>query len=423
MNLREIITTKPKVLTEKEKDGSMKILAPFIVTGRLNKNRRLYPLSLVKREVDRLQPSIKAGALLSSADHPFTPHTSLADASHIITKLELDKDGMGWMEARVLPTTKGKNVMTIIKAGGQLGISARGVGDIRSDGTIEKNYQLLGCDIVTNPAEPKAVFDKSNVCESVEFEEENGDTQKQKDLEEAVSDLETQSYLNAIEEGFHGTQADWEKIHGGGLRKMMGIKEEDGKTSVQKLTEEQIRKRTWRYFDEARRAGFKGAYDQWKEKYPKIVEQASEGIKLSEEKVVKPKKSFVGDVRFYYNEAILGGFKGTIEQFKEQHPELVETRSYEEKMAEEAQRVFEELKEANPNSALELEHVRSMLEKEEEEKADKRLRKKAISIANRYVDSSMNIEKMVEKEFQILKAERDERKRKNWQAYKRLLEE
>ncbi len=92
--LREIIEPKIEILSEKKnKDGSetMQILVPCIVTGRKNRNGRLYSLPLLQREVNRVQASIKAGAMIGSADHPAGALTTLSDASHIITKLEIDK--------------------------------------------------------------------------------------------------------------------------------------------------------------------------------------------------------------------------------------------------------------------------------------------------------------------------------------------
>lgn len=59
-------------------------------------------------------------------------------------------------------------------------------------------------------------------------------------------------------------------------------------------------------------------------------------------------------------------------------------------------------------------------------KSDKRLRKRAIAIVSRELGgntSQVTIEKMVEVEFQALKEHRDEKRQKNWEAYKRLLDE
>ena len=339
MKLTDLFETKIKILSEKEtKDGSMKILAPFIQTGRKNKNGRLYGYDLIHREIARLQPSIKAGAMISSADHPFTPHTSLANASHIITKLELDKNGKGWMEATILPNEKGKNVMTIVKAGGQLGLSIRGLGDVSPSGTVEKNYKLLGCDIVTSPAEPTATFDKSNICESLEFEEDNPE-----DLEEEIINLEKESFLNAVENGFQGTQSEWEEIHGGDLRKMVGLKEEDGKTVVEKLTEEAINARVLSFYNEAVASDYKGTFDEWKKEFPKIVETASESIRISEKK--EPKKPF--KARISWSEAVASGFTGTIDKWKKKYPdfELIlpepTQKPIVETLGQEAQRIFE----------------------------------------------------------------------------------
>ena len=428
--LREILETKVKILSEKKnKYDSMTILAPWIVTGRKNQNGRLYGHDLIQREVARLQPSIKAGSAIGNADHPAGALSTLADASHIITKLELDKDGKGWMTAKILNTTKGKNVVEIIKAGGQLGISARGAGNVSSSGTVESDYKLLGIDFCTSPSEPEAVFDKSNICESLEFSEDE-DAQKQKDLEEAVNNLEKESYLNALDSGFIGSQEDWEELSGGNLRTMMGLKEDDGKTTVQKLTEETVKKRTFFFYEEAVRGGYRKSFDEWKEEYPKLVEQASKGIKIEEKKEPEPKETFKAKIS--WSEAVKSGFTGTIAEFKKQYPDVVlevpkiPEKPITENLEQEAQRIFAGLKRDNPNSSVTFESVKKYLEKEEEAQTDKRLRERAIAIVSRDLAGNVSqevIERMVESEFQALKTEREERKKKNWEAYRRLLDE
>ncbi len=434
--LREILQPEIQILSEqKTKDGSLKILAPWIQADRKNNNGRLYPLSLLQREVAETQKRIEQGSAIGSADHPGGAFTTLGDASHIITKLEVDKNGKGWMEAKILPTSKGKNVIEIIKAGGQLGISARGAGSISKDGRVESDYKLLGIDIVTNPSEPTATFDQSNVFESLEFSDESKskNKDKNKELEKAINKLEQESYLSALDSGFKGDQKDWLK-NCGSLREAMGLKEDDEDERVEKLTEEQINKRIRGYYREAVSAGFKGDFNAWKKQYPRIVEMAKQPIKIVEKKEVK--RPFNGKMTL--SEARGAGFKGTAQQFKEKYPEMelvlpappqkikkvVERELTEKEITEEAGRIFTALSKDNPDNKIMLEDVKKILMEEEEEKVDKRIRKKAIMIVSQEADGSVSQEKlkeMVEIEVKNLQAERKKRLSANWKCYRRLL--
>lgn len=444
MKLQELIEAKIKILREKKtKDGSMTILAPWIVTGRKNQNGRLYPYNLIHREIARVQTKIKAGALISSADHPQGALTSLADASHIIRKLEIDKDGKGWMEATILPTTKGRNVMTIIKAGGQLGISARGAGTLNPSGTVNDDYRLLGIDFCTSPSEPEAVFNKSNVCESISFEEDEDpeldkndiakEMKRRAELEETLVNLMSESFSKAVADNmWYGDFESYKKRYGKGLREVMGLDEpsEGIKQAEQKVTEQAVKERLYSHYEEALKAGFRGTFSQWKEKYPRLVEQAEKGIKISEQKA-KPKEPFVAKIS--WSEAQASGFTGTVEEYREQYPNielmvpappqkpLVET------LTEEATRIYTGLKKENPNSVLKLEHVRDMLIKELEPKRERKLREFAIRRVNASLEgcgsapSQQLLAKMIEDEIAFIREQRAEKKRKNWQAYKRLL--
>lgn len=435
MKLQEIYESKIKILSErKTKDGSLYILAPWIMTGRKNRNGRLYSQPLIQREVAKFQDRIKSGSVIGSADHPAGAFTTLDTASHIVTKLTVDKDGQGWMEAKILPTSKGKNVIEIINSGGQLGISARGAGTVSPNGIVANDYKLLGIDIVTNPSEPTATFDKSNIFESVEFSEEENRV-KDEDLEKEINALEKESWLSACESGYSGSQEDWEKQYSGSLREMMGLPEkESGKTNVQKLTEEAVNAKIMSFYNEAIQGGFIGSISEFKEKYPTIVEAASE-VKITEKKK-EIKEKFVS--RMPFSEAVSAGFKGTISEFKEQHPDIeitslslppqkkvvVEKELNDEEMVKEAARIFTKISKENPKSSITLEDVIQMLEKENEEKVDKRIRRQAIAIVAHDADGTASpemLEKMVKMEIKNLQEARKERREKNWEAYKRLL--
>lgn len=428
--LQELIEAKAKILSENKDDNVMNVSVPWIQADKKNQNGRTYPKSLLQREIARVQSSVKKGSFIGTGDHPFSGIENIATASHIVTALSLDEKGQGWAEMRILPTERGKTIQTLIRNGATLGVSCRGFGNVGDDGRVSDDYKLVGVDVVTNPSFKNAVFDKSNIFESVEFEEEN---EVEKELESAINDLEKQSFLGAVESGFKGTEEEWHRMYGGGLREMVGLPVLDRETPVQKLTEEQIKNRTYGYFLEAQKAGYLGSFPEWKEKYPRLVEMASEAKVVLSEKKEEPKAPFKSKIT--WNEVVASGFIGTMDEWREKFPniELIAPISpqkpiVERTLKQEAARIFTALSKENPNSQLTLESVIEMLEKEGESKREKKTRELAIyrvnkSLAGSGSDVSQQIlTKMVDDEVKAIKEEKEERKRKNWQAYKRLLD-
>jgi len=422
--LREIIAIEElTILSErKAKDGSMTISAPWIRAGVKNKNGRLYSLSLLEREVAKTQKRIEAGSAIGSADHPLGAHTTLGDASHIITKLSIDKDGRGMMEAKILPTSKGKNVIEIINAGGELGISARGAGSISPSGIVGDDYTLLGIDFCTSPSEPTAVFNKSNVFESQNFEEE--EIEEEDDREQVMYTLLSASYGMALNQGFTGDFDLYCTLHEKGLREVMALPANDRvPTQIIADIEEAIRDRTYGYYLEAQSAGYKGTYEEWKEKFPQLVESAGE---KAEPKAPEKSSATWGEIRE-------SGYRGSQDEYKKEFPNITillpkaPEKVIVESLEAEAKRIYEGLKKDNPNSSLQLEDVRNMLFKEGEGKRARKERELAAFRVSRSLAGSGSalpqavLEKMVQEEIESIKEQKAEKKRKNWEAYKRLL--
>ncbi len=204
MKIREIIEAKDlKILTEKAKDGSMTVYAKFSEAEKKNQNFRIYPLEILSREVDRLQSKISSGQFLGQSDHSDSPATFLKDVSHVVTGLEM-KGNNGYATIKILNTSAGKNVQEIIKGKGKIGISTRSVGSVSPSGIVQKDLKLLALDLVANPSVADATIGKENILEGIDFEEN-----EDKDLEKEIDELERESYLNAINAGFKGSQKDW----------------------------------------------------------------------------------------------------------------------------------------------------------------------------------------------------------------------
>ena len=162
-----------KILTEaKQADGSiMKIMAPFTQCDSENANGRIYSKDIMQREVDRVQADISDGRMLGSADHPKSGSTELDKVSHIVNKLEIDEKGQGWASLSILDTTSGKNLKTILKSGGTLGLSTRGFGTFdEKTKKVKEDYRLSGLDIVSNPSYQKGIFNATNIFESMNLD-------------------------------------------------------------------------------------------------------------------------------------------------------------------------------------------------------------------------------------------------------------
>jgi len=100
--------------------------------GRLakNANNRYYPEALLKREIDKINERIKTGNTVWG--HPFHPKDGQGksdDISHLWTKVWMNDSGICEGNLTILPTTSGKNIQTLVKAG-KLGLSSRGFGTV-----------------------------------------------------------------------------------------------------------------------------------------------------------------------------------------------------------------------------------------------------------------------------------------------------
>lgn len=135
-----------------------------------NNNGRIYPLSIVEREINGLLPKINSGVAFGEFGHP-TEMTKLPvineeKVSHRIVKIE--KDGNNFFGKSVLiPAGMGEIAIKIIETGGVLSVSSRAVGKTNSRGIVENNYKMFTYDLVFNPGMPGA--NQTAILENKEF--------------------------------------------------------------------------------------------------------------------------------------------------------------------------------------------------------------------------------------------------------------
>ena len=149
------------ILEEKE-DGKkdMKIRGIFMQADMKNRNGRIYPMGVLTKEVARYNKEFVAeGRAFGELGHPEGPTVNLDRVSHMITKLEADgKNFIG--EAKLLSTPMGEIAKALIKDGGKLGVSSRGMGSLenKSGANYVKDdfYLATAADIVADPSAPDA---------------------------------------------------------------------------------------------------------------------------------------------------------------------------------------------------------------------------------------------------------------------------
>jgi hypothetical protein len=139
----------------RSEDGRLRAKGEFARADVPTANRRLYTGKLWEREISRLGERIKNRSCYGMLDHPKDGRTTLREASHLITDLNFDGNRVvGEME--VLDTPNGKILESIIKSGGVVGVSSRGVGTTKKNPSgadvVQDDYKLLSFDFVADPA-------------------------------------------------------------------------------------------------------------------------------------------------------------------------------------------------------------------------------------------------------------------------------
>ena len=141
-----------------EKDGTFLMKGILQKANTLNQNGRVYPLDVLRREVENYQRFIKEGRALGELDHPDTSVVELKNVSHVIREAYMDGD-VCYGTIEVLATPNGKILQSLVQSGIKIGISSRGVGSTRTQEghqLVQDDFQLICWDIVSEPSTPGA---------------------------------------------------------------------------------------------------------------------------------------------------------------------------------------------------------------------------------------------------------------------------
>jgi hypothetical protein len=161
-------------LNEGTINGTLDLTKPIIYYATLqkydveNRNGRVYPESILKREVERyINEVIKKNASFHELDHPQESVISLKGGSphRILDLFWKDKALIGKLEILVSEgyrkngfiSCNGDLTAMYLSYGMTLGISSRGIGSVKKIGgknVVQDDFELICWDIVSSPSTP-----------------------------------------------------------------------------------------------------------------------------------------------------------------------------------------------------------------------------------------------------------------------------
>ena len=161
-----------------------------------NRNGRVYPERILKRESDNYKKAIAKGTALSELNHPESSLIDLDRVSHDITDIWWDGNILmgklrlltspGFHERGII-SCKGDMAANYLRQGVTLGISSRGVGSLAKKGEqneVQDDFELICFDLVSSPSTPGAYL-FTNPEDRSKYEE-NLDEEKQAQIAKAT---------------------------------------------------------------------------------------------------------------------------------------------------------------------------------------------------------------------------------------------
>ena len=164
--------------------------------GIRNANQRVYPVNEIGKAVKTLNDQIQNGySVLGEVDHPDDLKINLDRVSHMIVNMWMDGPN-GYGKLKILPTPMGQLIKTMLESGVKLGVSSRGSGNVKDDGSGEvSDFEIITVDMVAQPSAPGAyptpiyehlMNNKGGLSALRIAQEVKGDAKAQKYLKESL---------------------------------------------------------------------------------------------------------------------------------------------------------------------------------------------------------------------------------------------
>lgn len=192
-----ILENSSKVLESMNTDNKYILEGVFAEFDKKNNNGRIYEANEYIPHLEYLQQKISEQRLTGELDHPEKFDVSLQNVSHIIEKLEYDKNAnVVRGQIRLLNTPAGKKAQALIDGGVKLSISSRAAGIVESNNKV-KIKKIFSYDIVGDPGFSIAGLKRVN--ESLGITDENIAIFEMNDsFLNNIKDVEMKSAFNSI---------------------------------------------------------------------------------------------------------------------------------------------------------------------------------------------------------------------------------
>ena len=159
--ITEEIESVEFLVEQKNGKKSMYIEGVFLQGNITNRNGRMYPAEVLRKEVSRYNENhIQSGRALGELGHPEGPTVNLDRVSHKIVSLK--ESGANFIgKAKILGTPMGKIAANLVDEGVKLGVSSRGIGSLKATregiNVVGDDFMLAtAADIVADPSAPDA---------------------------------------------------------------------------------------------------------------------------------------------------------------------------------------------------------------------------------------------------------------------------
>jgi len=131
-----------------------------------NKNERVYPENILRKEAENYLVLIKEKRAMGEADHPESSIVAISRVSHNVVELWWEGNVlMGKLEILMSPgfvnqgiiSCEGDQVANLLRKGLKIGVSSRGVGSLKKENgrnVVQDDFELICWDVVTSPSTP-----------------------------------------------------------------------------------------------------------------------------------------------------------------------------------------------------------------------------------------------------------------------------
>ena len=131
-----------------------------------NRNGRIYPENILRKEAENYLKLIKEKRVMGEADHPDSSIVAISRISHNVTELWWEGNVlMGKLEIIMSPgfvnqgiiSCEGDQVANLLRKGLKIGVSSRGVGSLKKENgknIVQDDFELICWDVVTSPSTP-----------------------------------------------------------------------------------------------------------------------------------------------------------------------------------------------------------------------------------------------------------------------------